>query len=135
MCIDIVEIWFGVVNGQILSIFDSYLSATDPYFHFPMITLVNINGFSLNLVCALILWRSALGLLIGKFGQFLTELAARDTSKFLFLVNFTKNSFSPNLCALILWTSTLGLLMVEFCIFLTELSACNTSIFYFQDNT
>ena len=42
-------------------------------------------------MCALILWRSALGLLIGKFGKFLTELAARDTSVFLFLDgNFTK---------------------------------------------
>ena len=25
MCIDIVEIWFGIVNGQILSTFDSFL--------------------------------------------------------------------------------------------------------------
>ena len=28
MCIDIVEIWFGIVNGQILSNFDSDLSTT-----------------------------------------------------------------------------------------------------------
>ena len=27
-CIDIKEIWFGIANGQILSIFDSYLLAT-----------------------------------------------------------------------------------------------------------
>ena len=38
MCIDIVEIWFGIVNGQFSSIFDSYLSALHPYFHFQMIT-------------------------------------------------------------------------------------------------
>ena len=25
ICIDIVEMWFGIANGQILSIFDSYL--------------------------------------------------------------------------------------------------------------
>ena len=25
MCIDIVEIWFGIANGQILSIFDSVI--------------------------------------------------------------------------------------------------------------
>ena len=37
--------------------------------------LDDINGFSPNLVCALILWRSGLGLLMGKF----TELSARDT--------------------------------------------------------
>ena len=28
MCIDIVEIWFGIASGQILSIFDNYLPAT-----------------------------------------------------------------------------------------------------------
>ena len=49
-----------------------------------MITWVNINGFSPNLVCALILWRSGLGLLMAKFRQFLTELPARDTPKFWF---------------------------------------------------
>ena len=32
-----------------------------------------------NLVCALILWRSGLGLLMGKFHQCLTELSAHDT--------------------------------------------------------
>ena len=31
-------------------------------------------GLSLDLVCALILWRSGLGLLMGKFRQFLTDL-------------------------------------------------------------
>ena len=34
------------------------------------------NGFSPNLVCALILWKSGLGLLMGKFCQVLTELSA-----------------------------------------------------------
>ena len=53
VCIDIVKIWFGIADGQILSIFDSYLPATCPFFHFWMITLVNINGFLPNLVCAL----------------------------------------------------------------------------------
>ena len=55
MCIDIVEICFGIADGQ-MSIFDSYMPTTRPYFHFGMITLVNITGFSPNLVCALILW-------------------------------------------------------------------------------
>ena len=53
--IDIVKTWFGIADGQILSIFDSYLPATRPYFHFWTITLVNINGFLPNFVCALIL--------------------------------------------------------------------------------
>ena len=34
MCIDIVEIWFGIANGQISSNFDSYLPETQPYFLF-----------------------------------------------------------------------------------------------------
>ena len=37
-----------------------------------------------NLVCALILCRSGLGLLMGKFRQFLTELPARDMPVFAF---------------------------------------------------
>ena len=62
-----------------------------PYFRFWMITWVNVNRFSPNSVCALILWRSGVGLLMGKFRQFLTELPARDTSVFLFPdENFSK---------------------------------------------
>ena len=38
----------------------------------------------MDLVCELILWKSGLGLLMGKFRQFLTELSARDTSLFFF---------------------------------------------------
>ena len=84
MCIDIVEIWFGIANEQISSIFDSYLPETCPYFCFRTITWVNNKGFSPNLVCAFILWRSGLGLLMGKFRQFLTELSARDMPIFSF---------------------------------------------------
>ena len=40
--------------------------------------------FSPNLVCALILWRSGLGLLMGKFRQIFTELSAQDTPIFSF---------------------------------------------------
>ena len=47
-----------------------------PYFHFQMITCVNINGFSPNLVNAFILWRSGMGLLMDSLGLFLTELSA-----------------------------------------------------------
>ena len=39
VCIDIVEIWFGITYGQISSIFDkSYLPETCPYFHSRTIT-------------------------------------------------------------------------------------------------
>ena len=42
-------------------------------------------------VYALILWRSGLGLLMGKFRQFLTGLSARSTSVFSFQDdNFSK---------------------------------------------
>ena len=52
---------------------------------FPDDNLVNINGLSPNFVCALILWKSGLGLLMGKFRQILTELSARDKPIFSFL--------------------------------------------------
>ena len=70
MFIDIVDILFGIADGQISSVFDSYLPATRPYFHFCTITLVNVNRFSPNLVCALILWTSALGFLMDRVCQF-----------------------------------------------------------------
>ena len=54
------------------------------YFHFWTITGVNISGLSPNSVCALILWRFGLGLLMGNFCQFLTELSARNMSVFSF---------------------------------------------------
>ena len=38
MCFDILKIWFGIANGKILSIFDSYLPATHPYFCFQTIS-------------------------------------------------------------------------------------------------
>ena len=92
MCIDIVESWLGIANGQISSILDkkSYLPATHPYFRFRTITWVNINGFSPNLICALILWRSGFGLLMGKFHQFLKKWSACDTS----LYSFPDNNLS-----------------------------------------
>ena len=46
--------------------FLSYLPKTCPYFHFWTKTLVNLNRFLPDLVCALILWRSALVLLFGQ---------------------------------------------------------------------
>ena len=82
ICNDIVEIWLGIANGQISSIFDGVIC---PYFRFRTITWVNNKGFSPNLLYALTLRRSGLGLLMCKFRQFFTELSARDTSIFSFL--------------------------------------------------
>ena len=77
--------------GKFVNFWHSYLPMTQPYFRFQT-TLVNINGFMLNFLCALILWRSGFGLLMGKFCQFLTELSACDTSVFL----FQDNNFSKS---------------------------------------
>ena len=44
-----------------------------------MVNTVTVNEFSPNMVCALILWRSGLGLLMGKFHRFLTDLSACHT--------------------------------------------------------
>ena len=55
------------------------LSSVSPYFRFPIIPWVSINGFSPNLVCALILWRSGLGLLMAKFRQFWSIRPSHDS--------------------------------------------------------
>ena len=82
VCIDIVKTWFGIADGKISSVFDSYLPPTRPYLNFWTKTLVNLNRLSPNMVCALILLRSALRLPLGKCRLFLTELSARNTSVF-----------------------------------------------------
>ena len=64
-----------------------HLSYIHLYFRFRTITWVNVNGFSPNLLCELILWRPSLGLLMGKLSKFLTELSAHDTSIFSFQDN------------------------------------------------
>ena len=65
-----------------LSIHLSYICLS--VYSFWMITWVKINGFSPNLVCAWILWGFGLGLLMGKFCQFLSELSACHISIFSF---------------------------------------------------
>ena len=120
------ETLFGIADGQISSVFDSSLSAIRMYFHFWTITLVNVNGLSPNLVCALILWRSALELLMAKYRLFWTELSARNTSVFYFQNNNLSKSqwiFTKfDICVYIV-RSALGLLIGKFRQFLTELSA------------
>ena len=71
--------------GKFRQIFTE-LSARDTpiFFHFRTITSVNNKQFSANLLYALTLSRSGLGLLMGKFHQILTELSARDMPIFSF---------------------------------------------------
>ena len=61
-------------------------------FCFWMITWVNIDGFSTNLVCALILWRSGLGLLMGKFHQIFMEISPRHKMAGYYSLKFLFNS-------------------------------------------
>ena len=75
MCIDAVDICSGIANGKILSILTVICSPIFcPYFGLWTITLVNINGFLPNLVCALILQRSSFGFQKGKLCYFLTRV-------------------------------------------------------------
>ena len=53
-----------------------YLPRTHPYYRFRIVTWVSLSGFSPHLMCALILWRSGFGLLMGQFCQFMTVMPA-----------------------------------------------------------
>ena len=81
MCIDIVKVWFEIANGQIPSFFDSCLPATCPCFSMQMISKCQWIFTKLGM-CIDIVEIYGLGLLIGKFCQFLTELSACNTSVF-----------------------------------------------------
>ena len=45
MCIDIVDIWFGITNGQISSNFTELSARDTPMFSFPGDNLINNKGF------------------------------------------------------------------------------------------
>ena len=84
ICIDIVEIWFWIANGQISSIFDGVICPRQAHIFVSRLTSVNNKEFSPNLLYALTLRRSALRVLMGKVRQIFTELSARDTPIFSF---------------------------------------------------
>ena len=134
ICIDIVEIWFGIANRQISSNFDgSYLSETCPYFRFRMITRVNVNGFSPNLVCALILWRSGLGLLMGRVRQIWRSYLPETLPYFRFSddnLSKCQENLTNLVHALIRRKSSLELHMGKFQQCLTELSARDTIMYH-----
>ena len=71
--------------GKFRQIFTELPARDTPIFSFPDYNLSKYNkGFSPNLLYALTLRRSGLGLLMGKFRQIFTELSARDTPIFSF---------------------------------------------------
>ena len=124
------EIWLGIVNGQISSIFG--LSARDTSeFHLRLINSKYQWIFTKLHVCIgiVVTW-----FVTGKFRQVLTQLSACYTSVFSFLDdNFLVNinGFSPNLVyALILWRSALGLLMGKFRLYLTVICPQYTHILF-----
>ena len=45
MCIDIMEFWIRIANGQILSNFDRVICPRRPYFSFQTITWVKVKEF------------------------------------------------------------------------------------------
>ena len=104
------EIWHWVSNkcpSVRTSVCSSvHLSYVCWYLRFWTITWVNVNGFSPNLMCTLILWRSGLGLFMGKFHQFFRVICLRHVSILISRLSITLvnvNGFSPILvCALIL---------------------------------
>ena len=75
--------------ANFINFWQSYLPMTQLYFHFLTVNLV-INRFLPNLVCALILWSSALGLLLGKFHQFLTVICLQNISIYFLENNLSK---------------------------------------------
>ena len=111
MCFDIVEIWFQIANGKILSIFSR------------VICLPHNNG---------ILWRTGSRLLMGKFCQFLTVICLPHNNGILWSsgLRLLMGKFCQFLTVIcpphnsgILWRSVSRLLMGKFCQFLTEISA------------
>ena len=75
-----------------LSVRQSYVSSS-VHISFPVDNLSKHNGFSPNLVFALILWRSGLELLMGKYRQILTDLSARDRPIFSFPDNLSTHQW------------------------------------------
>ena len=91
-------------------------TATCLYFSFRMITSVSVNGFTQNWLCALILLRSALGLLMGKFCQFLTRvICQRHICIFILGNNLCKSQWiftKLDVCEIWLWNGNGQILSV-----------------------
>ena len=98
VCIDIVEICLGIVNGPISSTFDSYLPAIHLYFHFRIIT----SKYQRIFTSALILWRPGLGLLMANFVYFWQSYLPTTRPYFHFWAITLVSSLNL-VCALILW--------------------------------
>ena len=84
MCIDIVQIWFGIVMGKFRQ-FLTELSARDtPLFSFPDNNLRKYQWIFTNLSMCIDIVQIWFGIVMGKFCEFLTVLSACDMSIFSF---------------------------------------------------
>ena len=73
------------------SVRESYVRPSARFFFRFRIILVHINGFSPNLVCALMLWRSGLGLLMGGCRQ-ISIMVGYYSLTFLFTIKTLNHS-------------------------------------------
>ena len=78
MCIDVVEIWFGIAYEHISSNFDLLSAQDTPIFSLPDDNLSKCQGILAKLGTCIDIKYICLRLLMGKFCQCLTELSARD---------------------------------------------------------
>ena len=83
MCIDIVQILFGIANGHFHQFLTNLSVCKMSVYSFLDDNLRKHQLIFTNLVCALILWKFGLGWLMSKFSQFLTKLSGRNTSDFV----------------------------------------------------
>ena len=77
ICIDIVEIWFGIVNGQILSVFDRVICPPCVCILFPDNNLSKCRWNSTKLSLCIDM-ENLFGIAYGQYCQFLTELSAHN---------------------------------------------------------
>ena len=81
MCIDVIDIWFGIATGQI-SICDSYLSATCLIFCFLDDKLSKYQWIFTKLGMCIDIVEIWFGIANEKISSFYDELTVRDTSIF-----------------------------------------------------
>ena len=81
MCIDIVEIWFGIAEGQISSIFYGVTARDTPIFLFPDYNLSKHQSIFTKFGMCIDIVEIWFGF---ANGQISTELSARDTPIFSF---------------------------------------------------
>ena len=78
MCIDTVDFWFGIANGQSSTIFDRVICPRHVDFLFPDDNLSENQCIFTNFDLCIYIVEEWFGIADGKFYQFLSELSARN---------------------------------------------------------